>query len=280
LFTQEAKQYIRRVAEKEQPFYLHIAYTTPHYELTIPAERKALYQDKDWPLRELKSGHYLNDSNGHVTYASMVTDVDRQIGEILDLLEELHIADNTLVVLTSDNGHEYDNLKNEFFNSNGDGRGRKRDLYEGGIRVPFAARWPGQISPQSTSDHISAFWDLLPTFCDIAGVKPSDNAIDGVSFLPALLGDSINQRQHEYLYWEFNEGKGPVQLIRKGDWKLLRFVLSNKLELYHVTSDVSELKDVSVIHPEKCDELVDLMNNARTEHPQFPLTKRNPYKKK
>ncbi|MBS2211265.1 hypothetical protein KEM09_07630 [Carboxylicivirga mesophila] len=106
------------------------------------------------------------------------------------------------------------------------------------------------------------------------------NEIDGISFLSALLGDSINQKRHDYMYWEFNEGKGPVQLIRKGDWKLLRFVLNNKIELYHMYSDVSECVEVSDNHPEKCQELLNLMNNARTGHPQFPLTKRNPYKKK
>lgn len=280
LFTQEAKDYIRKEAQTEQPFYLHLAYTTPHYELTIPTERKALYKNKDWPLREMKAGHYLNDKNGHVTYASMVSDVDRQIGEILDLLDELKIADNTLVVFTSDNGHEYDNLKNEFFNSNGDGRGRKRDLYEGGIKVPFAARWPGHISSNSSSKHVSAFWDFLPTVCDIAGIAPTDKNIDGISFLPSLMGDADNQKQHDYLYWEFNEGRGPVQMLRQGDWKILKLVLKNKLELYNVASDASESNNVAEQHPEKCAELMSLLDKARTEHPQFPLTKRNPYKKK
>ncbi|MCG8581022.1 MAG: arylsulfatase [Bacteroidales bacterium] len=279
LFTQEAKGFIRQHAKTDQPFYLHLAYTTPHYELTIPAERKVLYKDKDWPLREMKAGHYLNDKNGHVTYASMVSDVDRQIGEVLDLLDELKIADNTLVIFTSDNGHEYDHLKNEFFNSNGDGRGRKRDLYEGGIKVPFAARWPECIAPNSISDHVSAFWDFLPTVCDIAGVEPTDKSIDGISFLPALLGDAVQQKNHEYLYWEFNEGRGPIQLIRKGDWKLIRFVTKNRIELYNVATDVSETNNVAAQYPEICEELKGLMDSARTEHPEFPLTKRpNPYK--
>lgn len=281
LFTQEAKQYIRQVAKQEQPFYLHLAYTTPHYELTIPAERKALYQDKDWPLREMKAGHYLNDKNGHVTYASMVSDVDRQIGEVLDVLDELKIAENTLVVFTSDNGHEYDLLTDEFFNSNGDGRGRKRDLYEGGIKVPFAARWPKHIAPNTTSSHVSAFWDFLPTVCEITGLEPSDNSIDGLSFLPALTGNAKEQEQHNYLYWEFNESKGPVQALRKGDWKLLRFVAQNKVELYKITTDMSEIQNVAEQYPDKCQELLALLDKARTEHPQFPLTKRsNPYKKK
>ncbi len=279
LFTKEAKQYIRQEAQTEQPFYLHLAYTTPHYELTIPAERKALYEDKDWPLREMKAGHYLNDKNGHVTYAAMVSDVDRQIGEILDLLDELKISDNTLVVFTSDNGHEYDQLNNEFFNSNGDGRGRKRDLNEGGIKVPFAARWPGYIAPNTTSNHVSAFWDFLPTVCAIAGVEPSDKSIDGLSFLPSLIGDTVHQKKHDYLYWEFNERRGPIQMIRQGNWKLLRLVSKKHIELYNVATDVSESNNVAVQYPEKCEYLVTLLDKARTEHPEFPLTKRpNPYK--
>ncbi|WP_289054845.1 arylsulfatase [Carboxylicivirga marina] len=281
LFTQEAKDFIRREANHSSPFYLHLAYTTPHYELTIPAERKAIYEDKDWPLREMKAGHYLNDKNGHVTYAAMVTGVDRQIGEVLDLLDELNIADNTLVVFTSDNGHEYDKLNDEFFNSNGDGRGRKRDLYEGGIKVPFAAKWPNHIMPGSSSEHVSAFWDFLPTVCDIAGVEPSDKSIDGISFLPSLLGDAEQQQSHDYLYWEFNETKGPVQMLRQGDWKLYLFVAKNRIELYNVASDVSESNNIAKQHPEKCEQLTALLQEARTEHPEFPLTKRpNPYKKK
>ena len=280
LFTEEAKNYIRHQAKTESLFFLHLAYTTPHYELTIPNERKALYKDKNWPLREMKSGHYLNDKNGHVTYASMVSDVDRQIGEILDLLDALDISKNTLVMFTSDNGHEYDALQNAFFNSNGEGRGRKRDLYEGGIKVPFAARWPGMIKPGSKSNHISAFWDVLPTFCDIAGIEPNDAAVDGISFLPSLIGDTANQRQHTHLYWEFNEGKGPLQLIRVGDWKLLKFVLEDRIELYNVLADPSETNNVADHYPEKCQQMLDAMKSARSEHPEFPLTKRNPYKKK
>jgi arylsulfatase A-like enzyme len=162
-----------------------------------------------------------------------------------------------------------------------DVRGMKRDLYEGGIKVPFAAKWPGHITPKSISHQVSTFWDFLPTACDIAGITPSDKTVDGISFLPALLGNNDKHKQHDYLYWEFNESKGPVQMIRQGDWKLMKYVLQNKIELYNVVTDVSEKTDVSTQYPEKCEKLLDLLSKARIDHPQFPLTKRsNPYKKK
>ena len=185
LFTQKALDFIDR--ESKSPFFLYLAYTIPHYELTIPEEQKAEYYKKDWPLRKMKMGHYRNDENGHVTYASMVTRMDKDIGLILSKLEELGIEENTLVVFTSDNGHEYDNVKDEFFNSNGIYRGKKRDLYEGGIRMPFVAKWPAKIAPGTKTDHASAFWDFLPTVCDILGTSPSAST-DGISYLPALTG--------------------------------------------------------------------------------------------
>ena len=120
-------------------------------------------------------------------------------------------------IFTSDNGHEYDK---EFFNSNGPLRGSKRDLYEGGIRIPFIAKWSGKIKSNSTSDHISAFWDMMPTFCDLAGADKCPKT-DGISISKTLLGQN-KQKEHEYLYWEFNESEGPLQAVRKDEWKLVR----------------------------------------------------------
>ena len=268
LFTQKALDFIDR--ESKNPFFLYLAYTIPHYELTIPEEQKAEYYKKDWPLRKMKMGHYRNDENGHVTYASMVTRMDKDIGLILSKLEELGIAENTLVVFTSDNGHEYDNEKNEFFNSNGIYRGKKRDLYEGGIRMPFVAKWPAKIAPGTKTDHASAFWDFLPTVCDILGTSPSAST-DGISYLPALTGQK--QPQHKYLYWEFNEKRGPVQALMQGDWKLVHFV-GEKYELYNLQDDPGESNDLyTVDHPEAL-KLKKLLASARTEHPEFPLVKR------
>ena len=134
-----------------------MAYTIPHFELTIPEDEKQQYSNLNWPLRKMKSGHYRHDENGHVTYAAMVSRLDKDVGRVLDKLKALGFDDNTLVVFTSDNGHEYDNLKDEFFNSNGEFRGKKRDLYDGGIRMPFVARWPNTIKAGTTTDHVSAF---------------------------------------------------------------------------------------------------------------------------
>ena len=267
LFTDKALNFIDQ--HQKDPFFLYLAYTIPHYELTIPEDEKVDYYKEDWPLREMKMGHYRNDKNGHVTYASMVTRMDKDIGIVFEKLKELEIEDNTLVIFTSDNGHEYDNLKDEFFNSNGHFRGKKRDLYEGGVHVPFVAVWPGKIDPGTRSDHASAFWDFLPTVCDIADIQPSV-AVDGISYLPSLTADK--QKAHDYLYWEFNERRGPMQALLQDEWKLVRYV-GKKEELYHLQDDPGEQHNVYDQHPKLVKKLKKLMDGARTEHPEFPLVK-------
>ncbi len=268
LFTAKALDFLEK--DRDQPFFLYLAYTIPHYELTVPEAHKLGYRKQDWPLREMQMGHYRNDKNGHVTYASMVTKMDADIGTILSRLKEQGLADNTLVIFTSDNGHEYDNVSEEFFNSNGPYRGKKRDLYEGGIRMPFVASWPGHIPAGTRSDHASAFWDFLPTACDIIGKEPSADT-DGLSYLPALLGES--QAAHDYLYWEFNEKQGPIQAITQGDWKLIHFV-GDRYELYNLAQDPSEAQDLYFEGHERAQALKTLLASARTEHPEFPLVPR------
>ncbi|MDO5980271.1 arylsulfatase [Flavivirga spongiicola] len=270
LFTNNALEFLDNQSS-DQPFFLYLAYTIPHYELTIPEVEKKQYQDQDWPLREMKMGHYRNDKNGHVTYASMVSRMDKDVGLVMKKLKELGVDDNTLVIFTSDNGHEYDNTDNEFFNSNGVFRGRKRDLYEGGIRMPFVARWPNKIKAGSKTDYVSAFWDFLPTACDIAGIVPSSQ-IDGKSFLPTLI-NSTAQQKHDYLYWEFNESRGPIQAIIQGDWKLIYFV-GRDYELYNLKEDPEEAKNIYSQNLEKGDALKALMLKARTPHPEFPLERK------
>ena len=187
-------------------------------------------------------------------------------------------SNNTLIIVTSDNGHEYDLLKNPFFNSNGSFRGRKRDLYEGGIHIPFSATWPGKIPKGSQTYHQAAFWDIKATFEEIADIDIATQT-DGVSFAPTLLGNT-DQPKHDYLYWEFNEARGPIQALRKGPWKLIHFVARSKYELYNLNRDVSESTDVSKTQPTELSALKKLMSGARSEHPEFPLTKRkNPWKK-
>lgn len=267
MFTEEALNYIK--SKKDTNFFLYLAYTVPHLELAVPEDSKAQYADKGWPIRTLKSKHYHHDPDGHVTYAAMVSRMDKQIGQLMALLKELNIDDNTLVIFTSDNGHEYDDIKNEFFNSNGIWKGKKRNLYEGGIHMPFVARWPGKIPSGSKSDHISAFWDFLPTACEMAGITPTDD-VDGISYLPALLGDSAKQKTHSHLYWEFNEFRGPMQAVRKGNWKAVK-LHKKPVEVYNLADDPGEMNNLAEQNPEITKELTMLLETSRTEHSQFPL---------
>ena len=270
LFTEKAKNFINENHNK--PFFLYLAYTIPHFELTIPEEEKEQYKNLGWPERKMTPGHYRHDEEGHTTYAAMVSVMDRHIGELLDQLMELGIAENTLVIFTSDNGHEYDNLKDEFFDSNGNFQGHKRNLYEGGIHCPFVAYWPKTIEAGTKTDHISAFWDFLPTACELAGLQPTDT-IDGISYLPTLLGQNNKQQKHDYLYWEFNEREGPIQAVRKDNWKAVKF--QNKpIEIYDLSNDIGETNNVAKAFPDKAIELLSLINNSRTEHPEFPLVRK------
>jgi arylsulfatase A-like enzyme len=271
VFVNEALDYVER--EKDQPFFLYLALTIPHLELTVPEESKKPYQNLGWPERKMNTkGHYKNDEEGNTTYAGMVSRMDRDMGRLFDKLKELGIDENTIVFFTSDNGPEYEK-KDRFINSNGDLRGGKRELYEGGIRIPFIARYPAKIKPGSTSTHISAFWDFLPTACELAGVEPTNKDINGISFVNELMGNSEDQKKHPYLYWEFNELQGPIQAIRQGNWKLV-WNLEKEPELYNLSYDLSESKNLALKEPEKLKEMLDLLKNARTEHADFPLKTR------
>ncbi|MCP4271164.1 MAG: arylsulfatase [Gammaproteobacteria bacterium] len=275
LFTEKAIDYVKQQT-REKPFFLYLAYTIPHLALTVPEDSKKQYLDLGWPKRKMNTeGHYRNDAEGNTTYAGMVSRMDRDIGELLKVLKQQGLDENTLVIFTSDNGHEYDK---GFFNSNGEFRGHKRDLYEGGIHMPFIAKWPGMIKANSASDHISAFWDMMPTFCDLSGANECPES-DGISMKKALLGQP-DQAKHEFLYWEFNESKGPLQAIRKDNWKLVKR-FKKPIELYDLNADVSESKNIAKDNPELVSVLSEKMFSTRTYHPEFTLKKLpNPYKKK
>lgn len=275
LFTEKAIDYVKQQTS-DKPFFLYLAYTIPHLALTVPEDSKKQYLDLGWPKRKMNTeGHYRNDAEGNTTYAGMVSRMDRDIGKLLKELKQQGLDENTLVIFTSDNGHEYDK---GFFNSNGEFRGHKRDLYEGGIHMPFIAKWPGMIKANSTSDHISAFWDMMPTFCDLSGANECPKS-DGISMKKALLGQP-DQEEHEFLYWEFNESKGPLQAIRKDNWKLLKR-FKKPIELYDLSKDVSESKNIAKDNPELVNVLSEKMFSTRTYHPEFTLKKLpNPYKKK
>ena len=208
-------------------------------------------------------------------FAGMISRMDDDVGKILAKLDTLGLTENTLVMFASDNGPSSEGgAPIDFFDSNGIYRGGKRDFYEGGIRMPFIARWPAQIVPGTTSDHISGFVDLLPTVSDL--LEAPIGQLDGISFLPTLLGQQP-QAQHAYLYWEI-ESKFPLnaekQAIRQGNWKLLRlspWYFWSSYELYKLDNDPSELHDLSAAHPEIVEQLAELMDSHHKKDINYPL---------
>lgn len=266
ILAEEALSFIGQ--HRDTTFFLYLAFTIPHNEITVPEESKKPYLNLGWPERPMKPGHYKHDPEGNTTYAGMVSRLDGDVGRVLDLLKKLKIDEHTLVIFTSDHGPGFDN---GFFNSNGPFRGKKLQLYEGGLRVPFVAWWPNTIKAGTSSDHPSTFWDFLPTACDLAGVNPAQT--DGISYLPTLLGENTVQQKHKYFYWEVNENQGPVQAILKDEWKAVK-IFERPFELYNLTADPQETTNIASQHPNVVRELEQLMIDSRTEHPEFPLTKR------
>ena len=260
---------------KAEPFFLYVPSIIPHAELAAPEAYMEKHRGKYPPEKEYKGvddgpefnlGPYRSQKDTHAAFAAMVNLLDDQVGEIMNKVETLGIADNTIIIFTSDNGpHEEGGADPDYFDSNGPFKGVKRDLYEGGIRVPMIVSWPGKIEPNSQSDHISAFWDVFPTVSEIVGIDTPDN-LDGISFLPTLLNNK-QQKEHEYLYWEFHE-KGGRQAVRKGNWKAVRYnVFKNPdapLELYDLTTDIGEETNVAANHPEVVQEMEQIFKEART----------------
>ncbi|MCA9248350.1 MAG: arylsulfatase [Planctomycetales bacterium] len=264
-FTENALAFIRD--NRERPFFLYLPFAIPHLSIQAPAESLAWYQGKI-PEADYKHRGYLKHPYPRAGYAAMVTHMDRDVGKILSLLAELGLEEDTLVMFSSDNGPTYDRLggsDSEFFHSAGPFRGFKGSVYDGGIRAPLVARWKGKIEPGRSSDLISAQWDMLPTFGEIAGAQPPAD-IDGISLLPTLLGKS-EQAHHEYLYWEF-PAYGGQQAIRLGNWKGVRQNMIAKknrhLELYNLADDIGETRDVSTEHPEIVAQLEQLMTAAHS----------------
>jgi len=269
LFTREALQFIER--NQQGPFFLYLPYTIPHAELAVPEDSLAAYRGQ-FPETPFPGGHYGAQPAPHAAYGAMITRMDRDIGRVFRLLQDLEIDENTLVIFTSDNGPSTaGGIDPVFFDSNGPLRGGKRDLYEGGIRVPLIARWPGRIKPGTVSNHPSAFWDFLPTAAEIAGIKPPDG-IDGISYLPALMGEP--QPVHEYFYWEF-PAQGGKQAVRMGRWKGVRLNTrtdpNGAIELYDLANDVGEARNVASEHPDVVRQITDIMQQAHTDSGAFPL---------
>jgi arylsulfatase A-like enzyme len=199
----------------------------------------------------------------------MITRLDADVGTILTHLQKLKLERNTIVIFTSDNGpHREGGNKPEFFRSSGPFRGIKRDLYEGGIRVPFIIRWPERIKPGTVTDHVTAFWDFLPTACDLTGV-PIPSQLDGISLAPLLTGHG-QQRTHEFLYWEFHEG-GFKQAVRYGRWKAVRHAPHLPLELYDLQADPGEIRNIAAQHQDIITRIETYLKTARTDSKEFPI---------
>lgn len=279
LIHKEALKFIEN--NKEKPFFMFYPNVIPHAELLIPEENLKEFRGKYLPEKVydgakpgdkyFREGAYGYQEESHAAFVGMIDLLDKQIGEIFDKLKELGLEKNTIVVFTSDNGpHREGGADPDYFDSNGIYRGYKRDLYEGGILTPMIAWWPGKIKANSKSDHVSAFWDVLPTFAELANVECSVQ-IDGISFLPTLLGDG-EQKQHESLYWEFHE-RGGRQALRKGKWKLVRYHVfkpgETSTQLFDLSVDPGENRDLAKDHPDVVGEMLNLMNSSRVETDLF-----------
>ncbi len=250
------------------PFFLYFTPTIPHLALQVPEDSAQEYAGAFPETPYLGDRGYLPNRTPRATYAGMISRLDRGVGRVMNLLHELHLDGNTLVLFTSDNGATATGdggADTSFFESNGTLRGTKATLYEGGIRVPLIARWPGVIDAGSTSPLICAFWDFVPTFAELLGDKlPTDS--DGISMLPTLRGDAKLQRQHEYLYWEYAER---MQAVRMGRWKAVRPHPDKTMEVYDLESDGAERVDVARDNVRTASLLAGVMVRQHTRSPLF-----------
>ena len=262
LFCNEAITFINN--HQKNPFFLYLPFTIPHDNDEAPEGHRnevpslGIYENENWTPDEK-------------AYAAMITRLDSYVGTILSKLKELKLDSNTLVIFSSDNGAENKNV----FNSNGGLRGKKRDLFEGGLREPLIAYWPGKIKSSSVSDHISAFWDFMPTACELAGTEIPKNT-DGISYVNALLGKE--QKKHKFLYWEIMDGvwggKGPKQAIRMDNWKAVIPDAGNEsdtIQLFDLTTDLFETNNIAAQHPEILNDMKDIFSKEHVASKEFPL---------
>lgn len=268
LLREEALKFL--TANKSKPFFLYFSTVVPHANnektradgegMEVPTD--APYAKEKWPQAEKNK-------------AATITRMDADIGTLLAKLKELKLDDDTLVIFTSDNGpHREGGNDPAFFTSSGPFRGIKRSLTDGGIRVPMIARWPGVVKPGTTTAHLSAFWDFLPTVAAVLGEKPPLGT-DGISFLPTLTGEK-SQTPHEYLYWEFHEG-GFSQAIRMDKWKAIKPAPDAAVQLYDTVADPMEKTNVAAANPEVVAKATVILKDARTDSKEFPI---RPAKKK
>jgi arylsulfatase A len=271
-FMEEALSFVRE--NRGRPFFLYLPFIISHLAIQVPDSALAQYAGKIPETAYEHRDNYVPHPTPRAGYAAMVSYMDRDIGRLVDLLAELGLAENTLILFTSDNGPTYDRLggaDSDFFNSSGPLRGRKGSVYEGGIRVPLVARWTGRIPAAQESNHVAAFWDMLPTLCEVAGAETPDG-LDGISFAPTLLNDG-DQPQHDYMYWEF-PAYGHQQAVRLGDWKAVRRGVNRsrgEFELYNLATDLAESSDVAAENPEVIRRVQEIATAAHTPSQLFPL---------
>jgi arylsulfatase A-like enzyme len=281
LFTREAEAFITR--SDARPFFLYLNYTVPHAELRVPEDSLAPWRGRfpETPFVNEKADArqsgatpegaslgYRSQPTPHAAFVAMITRMDRDIGHLIDVVSKGGMSERTLIMFTSDNGpHREGGADPEFFRSSGGMRGIKRDLYEGGIRVPMVARWTGTIPSGRVSYHEWAHWDMLPTLAEIAGAK-APAGIDGMSMARALRGEQ--QPRHEFMYWEFHE-RGFQQAVRMDHWKAVRLKKDAPLELYDLPNDPNEQHDVASDNPEVVAKIEKYLATARTESTRWPV---------
>lgn len=282
LIHRYALEWLDRQTE-DQPFLGIFTYTLPHAELWQPRDSIVEHYHKVFPQSEERRFHtdagswYYGSDDKHAQFAAMITRLDTYVGEILEMLKQKGLAENTLVIFTSDNGpHEEGGADPSFFGRDGKLRGIKRSTYEGGIRIPFIC-WGAGVPKGTVSDHQLAFYDLMPTFMEYSGAFSKKEIAarslpqaDGISFCPTMIGKARKQRRHDFLYWEMSDGPTQVIGVRQGDWKLV--VSQGKPFLYNLATDIHEDHDLKDIHPDKLAELIRIVHQEHTDNPLFPIT--------
>lgn len=275
-------EFLERAAKEGKPFFMWYPTIIPHAELIVPEDSiiqslrgrypETPYHGTDQGMWGFRKGGYVSQEYPHATFAAMVTRLDTYVGQIVDKLKELGLYENTIIIFASDNGpHMEGGADPDFFDSNGPWRGYKRDVYEGGIRVPMIVSWPGHVARGAETDFMCSFWDLMPTFRELTGSGEYEG-LDGVSLLPLWEGRK-GQKAHDYLYFEFQE-LGGRQAVRKGPWKLVRMAVRTEdshYELYNLDDDPGETTDIAAEHPDKLAELQAIMQEAHVPNPDFPL---------
>lgn len=276
LMIEEALGFVRE--NRDRPFFLYFATPVPHVSVQVPKDSLTEYLGSGWDDQPfMGSNLYHPHPAPRAAYAAMITRMDRDIGRLMDLVEELGLTGETIFLFSSDNGPiSRHGAGGEFFNSAGPLRGWKGTYYEGGMRVPHIVRWKGRIEPGSVTDHPSYQPDFLPTALDLAGLSdliPGD--IDGISYAPTVLGHPDRQQKHDYMYWERPAGTGS-QAVRIGDWKGIRFGREDggvtPIELYNLAEDLGEQNDVADQHPQIVARIEQIMREARTTSAVFPLS--------